>query len=256
MKELSAVIISYNEEKKIETTLRSVKPVADEIVVMDAFSSDSTPEICRHYTDRFLQRPWQGYRKQKQCATEQASYDWVLSLDGDEEVSPELGKELLSWKEKDDHHHEGYYLPRKTFFLGRWIQHTTWYPDWQLRLFRPSCGRWEGGRIHESFRASGPTGRFRGHLYHYSYTSLSEYLNQLEQFSNLAAADYFDLGVKTRWAHLFLYPPAVWCKNYFLRLGFLDGVPGLAVSTLSAVSTFFKFLKLWELQRERANERK
>ena len=163
--------------------MRSVKPVADEIVVMDAFSSDSTPEICRHYTDRFLQRPWQGYRKQKQYATEQASHDWVLSLDSDEEVSPELGKELLSWKEKDeDHRCEGYYLPRKTFFLGRWIQHTTWYPDWQLRLFRPilrPLGGRKNPRVLWSLRS--PQEDFESHLYHYSYASLSEYLDQLER---------------------------------------------------------------------------
>ncbi len=256
MKQLSAVIISYNEEEKIETMLRSVKPVADEIVVMDAFSSDATPEICRRYTDRFLQRTWQGYRNQKQCVTEQASHDWVLSLDSDEAVSPELGKELLSWKQKNENGHRGYYLPRKTLFLGRWIQHTTWYPDWQLRLFRRSCGRWEGGRIHESFRVLGPTGRFQSHLYHYSYATLSEYLHQLETFSSLAAADYLDQGVKARWAHLLLHPPAVWGKNYLLRLGFLDGVPGLAVSTLSAISTFFKFLTLWELERRRTKEQK
>ena len=252
MKKLSAVIISYNEEEKIERALLSVRDVVDEIVVVDSFSVDATPEICRRHADRVVQRTWKGYRDQKQCATDQASHDWVLSLDADEVVSRELGSELLKWKQTTEENCKGYYLPRKTFFLGRWIQHTTWYPDWQLRLFLRSCGRWEGGRIHESFRVWGSTGKFHGHLYHHTYRSLSEYMQQLETFSHLAAADYDDRGVKARFGHLLIYPPAIFFKNYILRLGFLDGVPGLAVSALSAVSTSLKFLRLWEMQLQRA----
>ena len=247
MKKLSGVVISYNEEEKIGAALSSLQAVSDEIVVVDSFSSDGTEAICRRYTDRFLQRTWSGYRDQKQFAAHQASFDWVLSLDADEVLSPELQQEVLLWKSGTDDGIDGYYLCRKTFFLGRWIEHTTWYPDWQMRLFRRSAGRWEGGRVHESFRVKGSTGRLSGDLHHHTYSSLSEYLQQLERFTNLAAADHFDSGVRAGPAKLLLYPAWVFFRNFVLHRGFQDGVPGLAVSALSAMSTFFKYLKLWEL---------
>ncbi len=247
MRKLSGVVICYNEEEKIDAALSSLHAVSDEIVVVDSFSSDGTEAICRRYTDRFLQRRWSGYRDQKQFATDQASFDWVLSLDADEVLSPELQAEVRRWKSGKDEGIDGYYLCRKTFFLGRWIEHTTWYPDWQMRLFLRSAGRWEGGRVHESFRVNGSTGRLPGDLHHYTYASLSEYLQQLERFTNLAAADYFDSGARAGPVKLLIYPPLVFLRNYVLHRGFQDGVPGLAVSALSAVSTFFKYLKLWEL---------
>ena len=251
MNKVSAVLISFNEEEKIEATLKSLRGVSDEIIVVDSFSTDATETICRRYVDQFLQRVWEGYRSQKQFATQQATHDWVLSLDADEVLSPDLQEEIGRWKEAAEDGVNGYFLPRKTYFLGRWIEHTTWYPDWQLRLFRRSKGEWKGGRVHESFKVTGRIARLKGELYHFTYTSLKEYLVQLERFSSLSAADYYDRGLRARPFHLILHPPLVFLKNYFLRLGFLDGVPGLAASGLSATSTFFKYLKLWELQLER-----
>lgn len=251
MNKVSAVLVSFNEEEKIEAALRSLQGVSDEIIVVDSFSTDATEKICRQYVDQFLQRPWEGYRTQKQFATQQANHEWVLSLDADEVLSPELQREISRWKEEAEDDVNGYLLPRKTYFLGRWIEHTTWYPDWQLRLFRGSKGEWKGGRVHESFKVRGRIARLKGELYHFTYSSLKEYLVQLERFSSLSAADYYDRGVRARPSHLLLQPPLVFVKNYCLRLGFLDGVPGLAASGLSATSTFFKYLKLWELQLKR-----
>ena len=248
LKKISAAIIAFNEEDKIERALSSLQEVSDEILVVDSLSTDTTRQICLRYADRILDRRWEGYRKQKQFATDQATYDWVLSLDSDEMLSPRLRQEIIQWKMTADGDCNGYYLARKTFFMGRWVEHTTWYPDWQLRLFRRSRGRWEGGRVHESFRVLEPTAKLRGHLYHYTYASFSEYLVQLERFSTLAAADYYERGLRANLPHLLLGPPAVFLKNYLLRLGFLDGIPGLLVSSLSAVSTLFKYLKLWEMQ--------
>ncbi len=208
MKKLSGVVISYNEEEKIDAALSSLQAVTDEIVVVDSFSSDGTEAICRRYTDRFLQRRWSGYRDQKQFAAHQASFDWVLSLDADEVLSPELQAEVHRWKSGKDDEIDGYYLCRKTFFLGRWIEHTTWYPDWQMRLFLRSGGQWKGGRVHESFRVKGPTGRLSGDLHHYTYASLSEYLQQLERFTNLAAADYFDSGARSRTVETVVVSPS------------------------------------------------
>ncbi len=249
MTKISAVLITYNEEEKVRRALRSLESVADEIVVVDSYSSDGTVETCRHYTDRVLLKSWEGYCHQKQFATDQASHDWILSLDGDEMLSPQLAQEILEWKGQGSSR-KGYYLPRKTFFMGRWIEHTTWYPDWQLRLFEKTSGRWEGGRVHESVRVTGPTGRFKGQIYHHTYASFSEYLEQLERFSSLAAQDYFDGGKRADWTHLLMQPPVIFLKNYLFRRGFLDGIPGLAVSFLAAVSSLFKYLKLWEIQSE------
>lgn len=250
MKKLSAAIITLNEEEKIGGALESLQGVADEIVVVDSYSSDATERICRRHTQRFLQRQWEGYRQQKQFATDSASFEWVLSLDADEVLSPGLREEILAWKAAAEEPSCGYLLPRKTFFLGRWIEHTTWYPDWQLRLFRRSRGRWQGRRLHETFAVEGPVGRLRNELRHYTYASLSEYLEQLERFSSLAAADYYETGRKAGWKEMALYPPLTFLNNFVFRRGFLDGVPGLAVSVLSATSVFFKFAKLWELQKK------
>ena len=200
MKKVSAVLITYNEEDKIQRALDSLQAVSDEIVVVDSDSTDATVEFCSRYTNRILKKSWQGYRDQKQFATDRASHDWILSLDADEALSPQLVEEILQWKEQDNNF-EGYYLPRKTFFMGRWIEHTTWYPDRQIRLFRKSRGCWEGGRVHESFQVTGSTAKLKGQLYHHTYASFSEYLEQLESFSSLAARDHFDSGKRQKWVH-------------------------------------------------------
>jgi len=245
---LSAVIITYNEEEKVENALRSLKGVVDEIVIVDSGSADKTEEICLRYTDRFMHHDWSGYRNQKQFATDQASFDWVLSLDSDEVLSANLRQELIDWKSKAEESMAGYRIRRKTRFLGQWIRHTTWYPDWQMRLFKRSSGSWQGGRVHESFQVSGITGALDSEIEHYSYSNLSEYLIQLENFSSLAAADLKDRGVNPTWARLTFQPAAVFFNNFILHRGFLDGIPGLAVSALSAISVFFKYLKLRELR--------
>ena len=249
MKKISATVITYNEESKIDRALSSLRELCDEIVVVDSFSTDSTLERCRRYTDRIKQRAWPGYRDQKQYATDQATHDWILSLDGDEEVGAVLCQEIQRWKEsRTEADCNGYYVSRKAFFLGRAINHTTWYPDWQLRLFRKSRGKWEGGRVHESFRVQPPTSRLRGDLHHYTYASIDEYLEQLSRFSALAAADSLDRGQRSGFGQLALRPLAAFFNNYLLRRGFLDGSAGFAVSVLASVSIFFKYLRLWQLQ--------
>ncbi len=255
MRKLSVTVITFNEAEKIGRALASVSDLADEIVVVDSFSTDDTERICRGFTDRFLQTEWRGYRAQKQFALEQASCEWVLSLDGDEALSPDLIQELGDWKQGSDENVDGYYLPRISFFMGRWIRHTTWYPDLQLRLFRRSRGEWAGGRVHESVRISGNIDRLRHPLEHYSYSDVSEYLAQLQNFTGLAAADYFDSGRRSGPLRLVLNPLVEFLRNYVLHRGFLDGVPGLAVSVLSSTSVFFKFLKLWELQSKSDQKR-
>ena len=248
MKKLSGVLISWNEEAKIGAALQSLKEVCDEIVVVDSFSRDRTEEICRAFTDRFYQRKWEGYVKQKQAAVDLARNDWILSLDADEKLSPELSTEISCWKQEDSSEAVGFRIPRLTYFLGRFIYHTTWHPDYQIRLFRRSKRSWEGGRLHESFHPDGPVLKLKNPILHFTYASVSEYLVQLERFSTLAAADYHERGRQAGIARILFYPPLVFLKNYLVKKGFLDGIPGVAVSFLSAASTFFNYLKLWELQ--------
>lgn len=248
MKKISGVLITHNEEDKVGTALASLVGVCDEFVVVDSFSDDATPEICRKFSAKIVQREWTGYADQKQFAAELAENDWILSLDADEYLSDTLRHELLEVKQRQDEV-IGFYIPRLTYFMGRWIRHTTWYPDWKLRLYLRTRGRWTQSRVHERVAVEGETGRLKGHIYHNTYSSFSEYLQQLERFSSLAAADSWDRGKRAKVLHLSVYPPIVFLKNYLVHFGFLDGLPGLAVSVMAAVSTFFKYAKLWEMEK-------
>ena len=248
MKKISAAVIARDEEKKIKRALESLSGIADEIIIVDSGSVDKTLEICTEFGARIISNEWQGYRDQKQVATDLTEFEWVLSLDADEEISTPLREEILKWKETPEDGIAGFMLPRMTRLMGTWIKHTTWYPDWQLRLFRKTKGKWTGLNIHESFSTEGKTAKMSGHILHYTYSSVSEYLVQLEKFSTLAAEDYLARGRQFGIFRLILSPPAVFIKNFFLKAGFLDGRAGFVVSILSAVSTFFKLLKTEELR--------
>lgn len=257
MKSISGVVITFNEEEKIERALASLTPVCDELVVVDSFSQDDTVAICRGFTDKVYQTEWKGYRRQKQQATDLANCPWVFSLDADEVISEPLQAEILAWKSSvgsDDP--AGYRIPRLAFFMGRWIRHTTWYPDLQLRLYRKEAGRWVGERVHERFELDrGEAGRLTSPILHYSYSSTGEYLEQLHRFTELAAADYYERGKRTGYLSLALQPGLVFLKNYLIKAGFLEGVAGFAVSWMAAASTFFKHLRLLEMQRHEKRDR-
>jgi len=246
MQPISATLITYNEERNIGEALQSLSWV-DEIIVVDSGSTDSTLEICRQSTDRVFHRDWTGYVDQKNYAVEKARNDWIFSLDADERPSPELCSEIQDLARKG-FGNTGYRIPRVAHFMGRWIRHGDWYPDYQLRLFDRRHGKWDGGRIHESVRINRPAELLKGEILHYTYRNLSEYLSRLETYSSLAARDYRQRG-KTATPFSFLgHPTAVFIKAYLLKRGYLDGVPGLAVAIMGAVSVFFKYAKLYELQ--------
>jgi glycosyltransferase involved in cell wall biosynthesis len=247
MHPISATLITYNEEQNIAGALESLS-WADEIVVVDSGSSDSTLEVCRRYTERVLHRDWTGYVDQKNFAVGQASHDWVFSLDADERASAELRAEIHELA-RSGFDCPGYRIPRVANFWGRWIRHGDWYPDYQLRLFDRRRGRWEGGRVHESVKISGTPGFLRGEIHHFTYRSLSDYLRRLETYSNLAALDYKQMGKSADFFKLLGNPLAAFVKAYLLKRGFLDGTPGFAVAVMGAVSVFFKYAKLYELER-------
>ncbi|MBI2822073.1 MAG: glycosyltransferase family 2 protein [Acidobacteria bacterium] len=245
---VSAVLITLNEEKNIEEAIRSVS-WADEVVVVDAFSSDATAEICRRCGARLIQREWKGYVEQKNFAAAQARERWVFSLDADERVSPSLQEEIRALSGSGVN---GYRIPRRTFFLNQWIEHTSWSPDYQVRLFDRTRGRWRGGRLHESVEVDGSVGRLHNPLLHYSYRSVGEFLQRLDRYSRLAAEDCYEQGRRARAHHLLAEPVAAFIKSYFIKRGFQDGLAGLAVSALAGISVFFRYLKLLEMEREAA----
>jgi glycosyltransferase involved in cell wall biosynthesis len=246
MQPISATLITYNEEQNIAEALQSIS-WADEIVVVDSGSHDATLEICRRFATRIIHRDWTGYVDQKNFAVEQATHDWIFSLDADERPSPELCAEIRELAPKG-FSRPGYYIPRVAFFMERWIRHGDWYPDYQLRLFDRTCGKWEGGRVHESVKTSEKPGFLRGEIQHFTYRNLSEYLARLDAYSSLAAHDYEQQGRSANLLRLLGNPIAAFTKAYLLKRGFLDGTPGLAVAVMGAVSVFFKYAKLYELK--------
>jgi len=248
MEPVSATLITCNERANIEGALASLG-WADEIVVVDSGSTDGTLDICRRYTDRIFHRDWTGFVDQKNFALDKAACDWIFSLDADERPSPELQQEIGVLR-RGGLSHPGYRIPRVAFFMGRWIRHGDWYPDYQLRLFDRRRSRWQGGRVHESVKTQGEPGRLKGEIQHYTYRSLSDYLKRLETYSALAAGDYCQRGKISAAPKMFGNPIAAFARAYLLKRGFLDGVPGLMVAIMGAVSVFFKYAKLYELQQK------
>jgi glycosyltransferase involved in cell wall biosynthesis len=245
---LSVCIICYNEARNIRRCLESVA-WADEIIVVDSLSSDITVEIAREYTDFVFQRAWTGYADQKNHALSKAHGDWVLSLDADETIPLQLKEEILTEiarpRTKD-----GYRIPRRSFYQGRWIAHSGYYPDLQLRLFRRKKARWVGGRVHERVEITGALGELKNDILHYPYKGvISGQLRTVDNFSDLMAADLYDRGKRFHPLLLLSRPFFKFLEVYFLKKGFLDGVPGLVIAATSAYALFVRYVKLREIEK-------
>ncbi len=250
MEKLSVTIITYNEEKNIRDCLESVK-WADEIVVVDSFSADKTVEICREWTNKVFRNEWQGFVEQKNFALSKASHNWILSIDADERVSDELGEEIRRIL-NDDTAYNGYYMPRKTFYVNKWILHCGWYPDYKIRLFRKNKGRWEGTdgtAIHESVKIEGSAGYLKGNILHYSFPTISSHIKTVNSYTSISANENFKKGKMGGLSSMILRPPANFFKMYIIKRGFLDGLPGFIVSVLSSFHVFLKYAKMWEEKR-------
>ena len=245
---LSVVVICRDEESNIRDCLESVK-WADEIVVVDSGSTDRTLEIARRYTDHVHHHDWEGYGKQKDFAMGLATGDWVLNADADERVSAELASEIRQVLRQETPEPVAYSVPRKTFYLGRWITHGGWYPDRKIRLVRRGRGTWGNSPIHESLAVDGSTARLHGDLYHFTYRNISDHLHVIDEFTTLAAERLAAAG--TRWVlpRLIFNPPWKFLRMYFLKLGFLDGRAGFIVAALGSAYVFLKYAKLWELRQ-------
>jgi glycosyltransferase involved in cell wall biosynthesis len=243
---VTVTVITRDEAAHIAAALQSVS-WADEIVVVDSGSTDDTVAIARQHATRVEVRDWPGYSAQKNHAADIASNDWILSVDADERVTPELGTEiraLLSGAPGA----RGYRIPRIAWYLGRWIRSTDWYPDYQLRLYDRRAARWNGRRVHESIDLQGVPGQLRQHLQHYPYRDLSHHLATIDRYTTLAAEQWLADGRTTNGFELFFHPRFAFVRNYLLRGGIRDGDAGLLVSRLNSYYVFLKLAKLWELQ--------
>ncbi len=248
---ISVVIITFNEEKNIGRCLESVQAIADEIVVVDSFSSDKTEEICKKFQVKFIQNEFLGHVEQKNFALDQAQNDWVLCLDADEALSDTLKKEILSIKNTQATA-DAYQMPRLTNYIGKWIRHTDWYPDRKIRFFDKRKARWAGINPHDCVRITNPKAkvlRLRGDILHYSYYSFHQHIAQFNKFTDIGAQEAFARGKKAPLLKIFINPIWKFVYSYFLRLGFLDGYKGFLVCAISAFATFSKYIKLRELHR-------
>ncbi len=242
---VSVVIITHNEERNIGDALESVKEFSD-VVVVDSFSTDGTVGICGEYGARVYQHPWQGFARQKQLAVDYAKEPWVLILDADERVTPGLREEISRTIGRASKN--GYSVPRRNYFLGRWIRHSGWWPDHTLRLFRKGLGRLEEREVHERVVVQGETGYLKEPLEHHTYRTLSEYLQKMERYSGLAAREITGRNGRSGpvVGKIVFSPPFTFLKMYILRQGFRDGMRGFLLAVLYGFYTFLKYAKVWE----------
>jgi glycosyltransferase involved in cell wall biosynthesis len=249
---ISVVIITYNEEKNIARCLDSVREVADEIVVVDSYSTDKTEEICNRRNVKFLQHRFEGHIEQKNYAVSCAGYGHVLSLDADEALSETLKQSILAAKQT--WRFDGYSFNRLTNYCGKWIRHSGWYPDTKLRLWDKSKGRWGGVNPHDRVMMDDQSRvcHIAGDLLHYSYHTIKDHIDQINSFSEIAArAAYADGKKASLLLDIVFNPLLTFFKKYFLKLGILDGYQGFMIAIHSAYGKFLKYIKLRELHKNK-----
>ncbi len=244
---ISSVIVCFNEEDNIERCLNSLL-WTDEIVIVDSYSTDNTVSICRKYTKKVYQRKWPGINKQKEYAVSLASNEWILILDADEVVSDELKREIIDRLRYDNNKYSGYMVKRHTYYLGRWINHGGWYPDYKLRLFKKNEGYFVGEDPHDKIMVNGPVDKLKGEIYHYTYKNISHHIKTINNFSDVVSKNMKNKGESFLITKMILKPPVKFLETYIYKFGFLDGIPGLIISILSSYYVFLKYAKLWEMR--------
>lgn len=248
---ISATIITLNEERNIERCIRSLEPIADEIIVLDSFSTDKTVEICERLGVRLEQRKWAGYAASKNYLNSLATYDYIFSVDADEAVDETLAQEILKVKQLPNP--ELYSVNRLTNYCGKWIKHSGWYPDVKLRLFPKEGCEWEGAFVHEelNYPQELEIHQLEGHLEHYSYYSFTGHRERADKYSALTAQKMHHRGKKASLLKPYLSAAGRFISMYLLKLGFLDGRMGFKIAQISAQSNVFKYKELRRLNREK-----
>lgn len=245
----SVCIIACNEERNLRRCLESVAWADDRLVVVDARSRDATERIAREMGARVVLHAYEGNIEQKNVALEHAKHDWVIALDADEALLPELAEALRTALAEGGGEADGFAVNRLTFHLGRWIRHGDFFPDWQLRVFRRSRGRWTGVNPHGRVEVPGRVLRLPGELAHWSYRDLADQIDRIQEFSRVQAAALYAAGRRTRAGDLWLRPLARFFRAYLLKQGFRDGAPGFMIAAATAFHVFLKYAKLWEFER-------
>lgn len=250
---ISVIVIARNEERNILECLRSVS-WADEIIVVDTGSTDRTREIAGTIPGTFvLEAEWMGFGPTKNYAIEHAAYSWIFWIDADERASDELGREAQAVvAAKQDR--AGYRVARRAFFLGKWIKHCGWYPGYVVRLFRKDSARFDDSPVHEKLIVSGIPGTLKHDLYHYTDDTIFHYMTKFNRYTSLAAEGLTNRGGTYRLLDLITRPPFMFFKMYFLKLGVLDGAHGFVLSLLSSAYVFTKYVKIWDITRQRDNQ--
>ena len=248
---ISAVVITFNEEKNIERCLLSLQGVVDEIVVVDSFSTDKTEEICKKFTVRFIQNAFEGHIQQKNYAIAAAENEWILSLDADEALTDTLKNSILTAKENPQF--KAYKFNRSTNYCGHWVKYCGWYPDTKTRMVDRNFAKWQGSNPHDRLDliGSGEIGFLKGDLLHFSYYTEQDHLKQIEFFGNIAARELFSKGEKSGQLKIAVKVVAQFIKSYFIKLGILDGKTGFTISRLSAFATYRKYKILLNLYRQK-----
>jgi glycosyltransferase involved in cell wall biosynthesis len=257
MQKLSVVIITFNEEHNIGRCIDSVAGIADEVLVVDSGSTDTTKAICESKGARVIEHPFKGHIEQKNYAASQAANEWVLSLDADEALSEELRNSILGLLNDEAGLDQwggvlGYSMNRLTNYCGHWVRHCGWYPDTKLRLFSRSRGAWGGTNPHDKYELTDKhayAGFLKGDILHYSYYTVDEHYKQMKYFADIAAKANINKGKKANSSNLIINPVAKFIRHYIIKLGFLDGETGYTISRISAWGTYLKYYKMLEMQR-------
>jgi len=251
---ISAIVITRNEEKHIGDCLQSLS-FADEIVLVDSNSEDQTIPIARKYTQKIFNVEWKGFGETKQFALENASHDWILWIDADERISTELASEIKFTLENDPPF-SGYRMPRKAFFLGRWMRHGGWYPGYVVRLFRRDKGRFDSASVHERLHVDGSIGTLHAPILHYTDDSIHHYYEKFNRYTTLAAEELIKHGKHYSLLDLLFRPVFMFLKMYLFKAGFLDGVEGFQLAVFSSNYVFTKYAKLRELSQASIPQRR
>jgi glycosyltransferase involved in cell wall biosynthesis len=245
MNHLSVCIVAQNEQENLPRLLRSIAGVADEIVLVDGGSTDRTQEVAREQGAKVFFRPFTTHADQKNYAASLASHDWIFLLDSDEELSEPLKESVRRWKEQAPEF-AVYEMSRLTCYLGAWIRHSRWYPDWQRRVYRRDKARFSGA-IHSALRYDGKIGRLRGDLLHYTIRTFQDHQAKLDNYTTAIAKEMFDHGRRDWRAAMWLASPWSWFRHFVLGAGFLDGYRGALIARMAARGVWLKFKKLGEL---------
>jgi glycosyltransferase involved in cell wall biosynthesis len=245
---LSVSIITFNEERNLGRCLESVRELASEIIIVDSGSTDRTAAIAREYGATFLHADWSGFVAQKAKSLEHCSQPWLLCLDADEAISPELALSIRASLGRDSQSVAGYWLNRRTWYLGQWIWHA-WYPEWRLRLGRRGCAEWCGDNPHGRLEVKGETRRLGGDLLHYPFRDLEDHLRRTLRYAKISSEAYAARGRRCRWQQLLFSPWCAFLKHLVLKQGFRDGWRGWMISVIRGIDVFAKYAFLFELER-------